>query len=242
VTIDWRVRLRCCFCCGRRSTSRLRESREHSRTFFSDWVPVFGMSDSSCATGLQELAVWILPTSLHFVIIFVGVSASPREVSSGERCSEVRCEVQSLLNVERSGQRCPIIRSVSRWAPLIWWNDVSGLCFLWDDARRRLLDDGIGSTLKSRMSISILILSRSVQTLDSILSSYSLRIGAKYWLFGVLIEVCMNHSPLFGSLRLECLISWSISRFCEVIDWLHLTKTIRLNVNLTRNSSQRFTP
>jgi hypothetical protein len=70
------------------------------------------------------------------------------------------------------------------------------------------------------------ILELSIDTLYAILSSDSLRIIDDDWLLNVLFEVSADHSFLFGHLRLEYLSSEGISRFCDSIDYLHLTDDI----------------
>jgi hypothetical protein len=62
--------------------------------------------------------------------------------------------------------------------------------------------------------------------LDSILSSDSLQIIDKDWLFNVLLEVGIDHSFLFHHRRLEYLSSEGINRFCDSIDYVQLTDDI----------------
>jgi hypothetical protein len=66
----------------------------------------------------------------------------------------------------------------------------------------------------------------SIETLDSILSSDSLRIVDEDWLLNILIEIHLDHSFLFDHLRLEYLSSEGISRFCDSIDYISLTESI----------------
>jgi hypothetical protein len=53
-----------------------------------------------------------------------------------------------------------------------------------------------------------------------------LRIIDEDWLLNVLLEVGVDHSLLFGHLRLEYLSSEGITRFCDSVDYSHLTEEI----------------
>jgi hypothetical protein len=70
----------------------------------------------------------------------------------------------------------------------------------------------------------------SIDTLDAIQSSDSLRIIDEDWLLNVLLEVGVDYSFLFGHFRLEYLNSEGINRFCDSIDYLHLTDEIWTSV------------
>jgi hypothetical protein len=71
-----------------------------------------------------------------------------------------------------------------------------------------------------------MIVALSINTLDSILSSDSLRIVNEDWFLNVLFEINVDHSFLFCHLRLEFLSSDSISRLCDSIDYTELTEDI----------------
>jgi hypothetical protein len=189
------------------------ESTIYESIFLSPAVEELLLNDFSCReffisnSAIDSNDFSIL---LNFIRLFTSISASPSKTFSSQKsiitiCRFLKNKELELMVLSSSEEICQIVHSQS---VSVVETDVK-CC---------------ASEFYSYSTATILQL--SVDILDAILSNDSLRIIDEDWLLNVLLEVGVDHSFLFGHLRLEYLSSTGITRFCDSIDYLHLTDEI----------------
>jgi hypothetical protein len=173
----------------------------------------FGSREFSISNSLIDSNDFLI-LLLNFIHLSTSIPASPSKAFSNQK---------SILTISRSLK--------NRELELIALSSSEDICQIAQSQSVSAVEANVeccASEFDSYLTSTILEL--SIATLDAILSSDSLRIIDEDWLLKVLLEVGVDCSFLFGHLLLEYLSSEGITRFCDSIDYLHLTEEIWTSV------------